>query len=275
MRRGAPTPLRGRHRSKQGAEIRARKPKHIPLALTEGPLPDARRMSALRPVAQNRTLSQAPRSISLNAGLFSSKGVAVMRAKELGWLRDNALSILFLCLFLVSLAGQSISGFYGYNGKLAAHHLPSLTYAQYSRTGDFLNGIFCNWQAAVLQLGCLIFFGGILRQKGCFPFHQIRHSSTGKESRASVFLVLQALALAGIRGHLCRVAYCSHVDGHARLRRSARADGRTAGLPGRIPRLRNLLVQDNPDMAGRVCSDRHIPNVSGRSPGSAGEAVAV
>ena len=33
-------------------------------------------------------------------------------------------------------------------------------------TGNFLDGVFSNWQAAILQLAVLIAFGSVLRQKG-------------------------------------------------------------------------------------------------------------
>ncbi len=46
------------------------------------------------------------------------------------------------------------------------HGLPALGYCAYLGTGNFLDGIFTNWQAALLQLGCLIVFGEKFREKG-------------------------------------------------------------------------------------------------------------
>ena len=82
------------------------------------------------------------------------------------WLRDNSLLILFLCLFLGSFVGQSISGVHSDNKQRSANHKPALSYVQYLGTGNFLDGIFTNWQAALLQLGCLIFFEAELYEKG-------------------------------------------------------------------------------------------------------------
>jgi hypothetical protein len=41
-----------------------------------------------------------------------------------------------------------------------------VSFATYLTTGTFLDGIFSNWQAAVLQLGTLITLGSFLRQRG-------------------------------------------------------------------------------------------------------------
>ncbi len=82
------------------------------------------------------------------------------------FVKDNALLIVFVVLFVLCLAGQVLSGKVLYDGTHAANGLPPVGYAKYVRTGDFLQGIFSNWQAAVLQLGSLILLGVVLHQKG-------------------------------------------------------------------------------------------------------------
>jgi hypothetical protein len=82
------------------------------------------------------------------------------------FVKDNGLLLTFAGLFLLCLAGQVLSGKALYDGTQAAHGLPQVGYGKYVRTGDFLQGIFSNWQAAVLQLGSLILFGVVLHQKG-------------------------------------------------------------------------------------------------------------
>lgn len=62
------------------------------------------------------------------------------------WLYSNSLSIPLFSLFAAA---------------LAVHRLCRL-----SSTGDFLDGIFTNCQAAALHLVALILFGGLLHQKG-------------------------------------------------------------------------------------------------------------
>lgn len=82
------------------------------------------------------------------------------------WVRDNSLSITFFLLFLLTLLAQSWIGLASYNNLLHSHGFPPVRYWPYLGTGGFLDGIFSNWQAAILQLGCLILFSGILRQRG-------------------------------------------------------------------------------------------------------------
>jgi hypothetical protein len=81
-------------------------------------------------------------------------------------IRDHGLSIAFFSLFLVALAAQAACGRAAYNGQLAAHHLPPVSRLEYLQTGDFLEGVFSNWQAAILQIGCLVLFSKFLRERG-------------------------------------------------------------------------------------------------------------
>ena len=83
-----------------------------------------------------------------------------------GFFRNNGLSIAFFTLGLLSIVGQAVSGFAAYNSSLSESQLPVISFAAYLGTGTFLDGIFSNWQAAVLQLGTLITLGSFLRQRG-------------------------------------------------------------------------------------------------------------
>jgi hypothetical protein len=94
------------------------------------------------------------------------------------FVKDNALLIAFAILFVLCLAGQVFSGKTLYDETQSAHGLPRVGYARYVRTGDFLQGIFSNWQAAVLQLGSLILFGVVLHQKGT-P-HSLKDGNQGR-----------------------------------------------------------------------------------------------
>ncbi|MGH8287597.1 MAG: DUF6766 family protein [Steroidobacteraceae bacterium] len=79
---------------------------------------------------------------------------------------DDSMSIALFSLFLVCVAGQGLSGWLAYNGSLRAGHFQEITFGAYLCTGNFLDGMFSNWQAAILQLAVLIAFGSVLRQKG-------------------------------------------------------------------------------------------------------------
>lgn len=104
-----------------------------------------------------------------------------MESRIFQWVRDNSLSVTFFCLFAATLAGQSVSGFRGYNRELISNHHATVTFLQYLGTGNFLNGIFVNWQAAILQLGCLIVFGEELYQKGAPHSRKTQKGPEGKE----------------------------------------------------------------------------------------------
>lgn len=97
------------------------------------------------------------------------------------WLTDHGLSISFASLFLAAVAGQSFTGHLNYNAELSVHGLPTLGYIGYLGTGNFLDGMFTNWQAALLQLGCLIVFGEKLREKGAA--HSLRPKGYARRTR--------------------------------------------------------------------------------------------
>src|ERR1700742_1966241 len=82
------------------------------------------------------------------------------------FLKDNGLLLVFTGLFFVCMAGQALSGQALYNQTQAAHGLAAVNWWRYVRTGEFLQGMFSNWQAAILQLASLIIFGVFLRQRG-------------------------------------------------------------------------------------------------------------
>jgi len=79
---------------------------------------------------------------------------------------DDSMSLALLGLFLVCIGSQGLSGWLAYNGSLLAAHYREITFCAYLRTGNFLDAMLSNWQAAILQLAVLIVFSSVLRQKG-------------------------------------------------------------------------------------------------------------
>ena len=79
---------------------------------------------------------------------------------------DHGMSIALFCLFAACLAGQALSGWAACDGELRAGGFDQIGLGAFLETGRFLDGIFSNWQAAVLQLTVLVAFGSVLRQKG-------------------------------------------------------------------------------------------------------------
>jgi hypothetical protein len=79
---------------------------------------------------------------------------------------NDSMSIALFSLFIICIAAQSLSGWLSYNQSLHAGHFPELAFGAYLRTGNFLDGVCSNWQAAILQLAVLVAFSSVLRQKG-------------------------------------------------------------------------------------------------------------
>ncbi len=80
--------------------------------------------------------------------------------------KDNGLSLSFLGLYLLCGIGQSLTGVRSFNDDRLQHHLPGVNLRHFLTTGTFLDGVFVNWQAALLQLFVLVLFGSLLFQRG-------------------------------------------------------------------------------------------------------------
>ncbi|MGH6987729.1 MAG: DUF6766 family protein [Caulobacteraceae bacterium] len=79
---------------------------------------------------------------------------------------NDSMSVALFSLFLVCLAAQALTGWFAFNHDLRSAHFPQIGFSTYLGTGTFLDGVFSNWQAAILQLAVLISFGSVLRQRG-------------------------------------------------------------------------------------------------------------
>jgi hypothetical protein len=81
-------------------------------------------------------------------------------------LRENGLAITMFGLFLVFLVGMSISGHRSHNADLRDHGRAPITYARYLGSGDFVEGVFENWESEFLQMGSYVLLTVWLFQKG-------------------------------------------------------------------------------------------------------------
>ena len=66
-------------------------------------------------------------------------------------LRDNGLSLFFLALFVLALAGQSVAGFIRNNSELTDHGRPPIGFGEFVSSSDFLVDVAENWQSEFLQ----------------------------------------------------------------------------------------------------------------------------
>ena len=83
-----------------------------------------------------------------------------------GFLRNNSLSLFFLALFLLSLAGQSLAGWQQLNALQHAEHLDPLTWGGYVTSSDFAVDVAENWQSEFLQFWVYLMATVWLLQQG-------------------------------------------------------------------------------------------------------------
>jgi hypothetical protein len=81
-------------------------------------------------------------------------------------LRDNSLSLVMFGLFALFLVGQSITGSAVYNDDQREHGEAAISYAEYLRTGHFVEATFENWESEYLQMGAYVLLTVFLFQRG-------------------------------------------------------------------------------------------------------------
>jgi len=82
------------------------------------------------------------------------------------FLRDNGLSCVLLAIFIVTLLGQSITGFEVYNDDQRDHNQPTITFSTYFTTGHFVEAVFENWESEFLQDAAYVVLTVYLYQRG-------------------------------------------------------------------------------------------------------------
>lgn len=80
--------------------------------------------------------------------------------------RNNGLSVVFLLLFAVSLAGQTFFGYCEYNKELEQAGADTVALDAYLTSGHFLQSTFENWESEFLQMALLVVLTIFLQQKG-------------------------------------------------------------------------------------------------------------
>lgn len=82
------------------------------------------------------------------------------------WFRNNGLSIVLLVLFLLSIFGQSVSGWLTHNNEVLEHGGTGVSYLAYLGEPHFLEAVFENWESEFLQMAAFVALTVFLRQKG-------------------------------------------------------------------------------------------------------------
>ena len=82
------------------------------------------------------------------------------------FVRENSLSIVFLTIFLASLAGQAIAGHGSFNHDQLLHNGSTISLGRYLTTSEFAADVAENWQSEYLQFTLYIFGTVWLLQRG-------------------------------------------------------------------------------------------------------------
>ena len=80
--------------------------------------------------------------------------------------RNNSLSIAFVLLFIISLAGQVITGLQEYNKTMIEEGGSTVSISGYLQSGHFIQATFENWESEFLQMALFVVLTIFLRQKG-------------------------------------------------------------------------------------------------------------
>src|SRR4051794_5120450 len=81
-------------------------------------------------------------------------------------IKDNALSLVMLALFVISLGGQILTGHREYNQDQVEHKEAAVSLGTYLSTGHFVEAVFENWESEFLQMGMYVLLTAVLIQKG-------------------------------------------------------------------------------------------------------------
>ena len=82
------------------------------------------------------------------------------------FLRNNGLSLVLLALFLMTMLGQTWTGFRDYNDSRREHGQAELGFGRYLRSGHFWEATAENWESEFLQMAMFVVLTGCLFQKG-------------------------------------------------------------------------------------------------------------
>ena len=79
---------------------------------------------------------------------------------------NNSLSIVFVLLFIIALAGQVYTGFNEHNKERKEEGRAPMSMNSYLSSGHFLQSTFENWESEFLQMALFVVLTVSLRQKG-------------------------------------------------------------------------------------------------------------
>ena len=115
-----------------------------------------------RPGARSEDFDRDPRQADLR------KNVPWPVRRGGVWLRvyENSLFLIFLALFLASLALHAVTGAHAFSSEQQAHGEQPVSAVEYVQMSQFWYESFQNWQSEFLAVGSIVLFSVWLRQRG-------------------------------------------------------------------------------------------------------------
>jgi Domain of unknown function (DUF6766) len=80
----------------------------------------------------------------------------------MAWIRDRALTLALMAMFLLFLAGQLLTGFAEYNSQQVQHGLAAVPITDYLATGHLWEAVFENWESELLQMAVFVLLATVL-----------------------------------------------------------------------------------------------------------------
>jgi len=105
----------------------------------------------------------------------------------------NNLSIVIFTIFIVTIILMSITGWQTENNELKDHSQPAQSYGEYIVSGNFIEGVFENWESEFLQMWALVVLTIYLRQKGSADSKPLRGNT--EVDTASRYSILRSTSL--------------------------------------------------------------------------------
>ena len=96
-----------------------------------------------------------------SSGIGLEGGVTAM-----AWIRDRALTLVLMAMFLLFLGGQLLTGFAEYNSEQTQHGHTAVALTDYLATGHLWEAVFENWESEFLQMAVFVLLTTFLSQKG-------------------------------------------------------------------------------------------------------------
>ena len=109
-----------------------------------------------------------------------------MTAPRYGFLRANALSLVFGGLFVVTLVGQALAGVADHNARQLSEGLPEVSLLEYVTSSSFGVDVMENWQSEYLQFFLYVFATVWLVQRGSAESKQVRAKGWESDEKQKV-----------------------------------------------------------------------------------------